>query len=97
LRRNTSIVFPVTLRLGLSDGSTQDVSLPVDIWARGREFAATVEVRAPVTGARLWPDPFVPDWNSDNDTWGTPPSGTEAATPATTGGLSGLPGHSVAQ
>jgi hypothetical protein len=97
LRRNTSIVFPVTLRLGLSDGSTQDVSLPVDIWARGREFAATVEVRAPVTGARLWPDPFVPDWNSSNDTWGTPPPGTGAASPATTGGLSGLPGHPVAQ
>jgi hypothetical protein len=97
LRRNTSIVFPVTLRLGLSDGSTQDVSLPVDIWARGREFAATVEVRAPVTGARLWPDPFVPDWNSANDTWGTPPPGTDAASPATTGGLSGLPGPSVAQ
>jgi hypothetical protein len=97
LRRNTSIVFPVTLRLKLSDGSTQDVSLPVDIWARGRQFAATVAVRAAVTGARLWTDPFVPDWNPSNDTWGTPPPGAEAAGPATTGGLSGLPGHPVAQ
>ena len=97
LRRNTSIVFPVTLRLGLSDGSTQDVSLPVDIWAQGSAFAATVEVRAPVTGARLWPDPFVPDMNSTNDTWGTPPLGGTTASPSTTGGLSGLPGHPVAQ
>ena len=97
LRRNTSIVFPVTLRLGLSDGSTQDVSLPVDIWAQGSAFAATVEVRAPVTGARLWPDPFVPDMNSTNDTWGTPPPGGTTASPSTTGGLSGLPGHPVAQ
>jgi hypothetical protein len=97
LRRNTSIVFPVTLRLGLSDGSTQDVSLPVDIWAQGNAFAATVEVRAPVTGARLWPDPFVPDMNSTNDTWGTPPPGGTTASPSTTGGLSGLQGHPVAQ
>jgi hypothetical protein len=97
LRRNTSIVFPVTIRLKLSDGSTQDVSLPVDIWARSREFAATVAVRAAVTGARLWTDPFVPDWNPSNDTWGTPPPGAGAAGPATTGGLSGLPAHPVAQ
>ena len=97
LRRNTSIVFPVTLRLGLSDGSTQDVSLPVDIWAQGSAFAATVEVRAPVTGARLWPDPFVPDMNSTNDTWGTPPPGGTTASPSTTGGLSGLQAHPVAQ
>jgi hypothetical protein len=97
LRRNTSIVFPVTLRLNLSDGSTQDVSLPVDIWARSREFAATVAVRSPVVGARLWTDPFVPDWNPSNDTWGTPPPGVGTAGPATTGGLSGLPAHPVAQ
>ena len=97
LRRNTSIVFPVTLRLGFSDGSTQDVSLPVDIWAQGSAFAATVEVRAPVTGARLWPDPFVPDMNSTNDTWGTPPPGGTTASPSTTGGLSGLQAHPVAQ
>ncbi len=97
LRRNTSIVFPVTLRLKLSDGSTQDVSLPVDIWARGREFAATVAVRESVVGARLWTDPFVPDWDPSNDTWGTPPPGAGTAGPATTGGLSGLPGHPVAQ
>ncbi len=97
LRRNTSIVFPVTLRLKLSDGSTQDVSLPVDIWARSREFAATVAVKSAVVGARLWTDPFVPDWNTSNDTWGTPPPGAGTAGPATTGGLSGLPGHPVAQ
>ncbi len=72
LRRNTSIVFPVTLRLKLSDDTTQDVSLPVDIWARSTEFAATVAVKAAVVGARLWPERFVPDWNSSNDTWGTP-------------------------
>jgi len=97
LRRHTSIVFPVTLRLRFGDGSTQDVSLPVDIWGLGSQFAATVQVKGPVTGARLWTDPFVPDWDPTNDTWGTPPPGGDPAGPATTGGLSGLPAKPVAQ
>ncbi len=87
LRRNTTIVFPVTLRLALSDGSTQDVSLPVDIWAHGDQYDAVVEVKARVTGARLWVDPFVPDWNPSNNVWGTPPPGADLAGTATAGGL----------
>jgi hypothetical protein len=73
LRRNTSIPFPVRLRVAYGDGSTQDFSLPVNIWARGNHFDAVVPVRRAVTGVRLWPDPSVPDWNSSNDTWGNPP------------------------
>ncbi|MFN2635543.1 MAG: M1 family metallopeptidase [Gemmatimonadaceae bacterium] len=73
LRRNTPIVFPVRLRIALSDGTTQDFSLPVNIWAGGTRFEAVLPVRANVTGARLWPDPSVPDWNAANDTWGNAP------------------------
>jgi hypothetical protein len=73
LRRNTSIPFPVRLRVSYADGTTQDFSLPVNIWAGGNRFLAVLPVRGPVTGARLWPDPSVPDWNSANDTWGNPP------------------------
>jgi Peptidase family M1 domain len=73
LTKNTSIPFPISMRLALADGSTQDVHLPVDIWSRGDIFKATVTVKSPVTGARLWPDGVVPDWNPSNDTWGTPP------------------------
>jgi len=87
LKRNTTIVFPVTMRLALSDGSTQDVSLPVDIWAHGERYDAVVEVKARVTGARLWVDPFVPDWNPSDDVWGTPPPGADLAGTATAGGL----------
>jgi hypothetical protein len=89
LHKMTTIPFPVTLRLALSDGTTQDVSLPVDIWGTGDTYDAVVPVKARVTGARLWPDGFVPDWNPANDTWGTPPAGTDpTTTPASTGGLS---------
>jgi hypothetical protein len=73
LRRNTSIPFPVRLRVAYSDGSIQDFSLPVNIWARGNVFDAVIAVRGPVTGVRLWPDASVPGWNSSNDTWGKPP------------------------
>lgn len=78
LRRNTSIPFPVRLRIGYADGTTQDVNLPVNIWSHGSHFEAVIPARARVIGVRLWPDPSVPDWNSSNDTWGNPPSGNPA-------------------
>ena len=73
LRRNTSVPFPVRLRVGYADGTTRDFSLPINIWARGNRFDAMLPGRGPVTGVRLWPDPSVPDWNPSNDTWGNPP------------------------
>lgn len=82
LRRNTSIPFPVRLRVAYADRTTQDFSLPVNIWSGGNRFEAVLPVRATVTGVRLWPDPSVPDWNSANDTWGTPPP-ANAARPVT--------------
>ncbi len=73
LHRMTSVPFPVSLRVACADGTTQDFSLPVHIWARSNRFEAVIPVRATVTGVRLWPDPSVPDWNPSNDTWGSPP------------------------
>ncbi len=86
LRRHTSIPFPVEMRLKLSDGSTQDVKLPVDVWYLGDVYTATIPVRAPLAGARLWPDGTVPDFNSSNDTWGSAPPADPLGT-VTTGGL----------
>jgi hypothetical protein len=75
LRRNTSIPFPVRLRVAYADGTTQDFSLPVNVWARSNRFDAVLPARGNVTGVRLWPDASVPDWNASNNTWGTPPAG----------------------
>jgi Peptidase family M1 domain len=86
LRRHTSIPFPVELRLKLSDGSTQDVKLPVDVWFLGDRYTATIPVRSPLAGARLWPDGTVPDFNSSNDTWGSAPP-EDRMGPVTGGGL----------
>jgi hypothetical protein len=79
----------VKLRLRFSDNSTQDVSLPVDIWARGDRFDAVIPVKGTVTGVRLWPDGAAPDWNGANDAWGAAPAGAPPNTPSTSGGLSG--------
>jgi hypothetical protein len=89
LRRNTPVPFPVKLRLHLADNSTQDVSLPVDIWAHGGRFDAVIPVKGTVTGARLWPDGVVPDWDSSNDAWGAAPAAPPPNAPSTSGGLSG--------
>jgi hypothetical protein len=75
LRRSTSVVFPVRLRLKYASGATGDFSLPVNIWSKGDQFGAVITVPQRVVGARLWPDPSVPDWNHSNDAWGdAPPS-----------------------
>lgn len=86
VRRATSIPFPVTIRLKLNDGTTQDVKLPVEVWTRTERYTAVVPVSRPVVGARLWPDAHVPDWNSSNDTWGDPPA-PDKPTPSTSGGI----------
>jgi hypothetical protein len=86
LRRVTEVPFPVTMRLKLSNSTTQDVKLPVDIWDHSNRYTATISVERPVVGVRLWPDPHVPDWNASNDTWGDAPL-ADRLTPSTSGGL----------
>jgi hypothetical protein len=88
LRRNTPVPFPIRMRLLFRDNTTQDVAIPVEVWSQGERIQAVVAVRAPVIGARLWPDGVVPDWNATNDAWGTPVPLTASAA-ATAGGLSG--------
>jgi len=89
LSKHSDIPFPVELRLKLADGSTQDARLPALIWKDGDRYVAAIPVRGAVVGARLWPDPTVPDWNDANDAWGDAPP-AEPAGPVTSGGLTSL-------
>jgi hypothetical protein len=87
LRRYTRVVFPVTVRLKLTDGATSDFHLPVDIWAAGMTADVEIPVTAHVVGARLWPNRVaVPDFRPANDVWGDAPAGDPPG-PATSGGL----------
>ncbi len=95
LRRNSTVPFPVHMRLRFNDNSTEDVNLPVEIWSQGQRYQAVIAVKAKVIGARLWPGDVVPDWDATNDVWGTPPAAEPDAS-ATTGGLSGdIHGHAM--
>jgi hypothetical protein len=74
LHRSTPVVFPVRLRLKYSNGTTGDFTLPVNLWANGDRVDAVIAVPQRVVGARLWPDPSMPDWSHSNDTWGDAPA-----------------------
>ena len=71
--RRTDVLFPPAIRLKYADGSTEDIRFPVEVWARGASVSLTAPARGQVVGARLWPDPSVPDWNAANDVWGDAP------------------------
>jgi Peptidase family M1 domain len=86
LRRVSSAPFPVRMRLRFEDGTTQDVAIPVEVWARSDRYEAVIGVTGRVVGARLWPDGVVPDWNAANDSWGTPPAAASPTAPSTSGG-----------
>jgi hypothetical protein len=85
VRRHTSVPFPILVRLRMSDGTMLDVRAPVQVWHGTDRYTLSVPINNPVVGARLWPDPNVPDWNKGNDIWGSPPPAD--AIPSTGGGL----------
>ncbi|MEK6613104.1 MAG: M1 family metallopeptidase [Gemmatimonadota bacterium] len=71
--RKTGVIFPPAVRVKYEDGTTEDLRFPVDVWARGASVSLAARARGKVTGARLWPDATVPDWNAANDAWGEAP------------------------
>jgi hypothetical protein len=85
VRRLTSVPFPIVARLRMADGSYLDVRAPALVWSGADRYTLSVPVTSTVVGARLWPDPSVPDWNPLNDTWGSPPP--QDASGVTGGGL----------
>src|SRR5262249_9547823 len=96
LRRVGSIPFPVTMRLKLNDGLSQDVRLPVEIWTHTDRYTAPIPEPRAVVGVRLGPAPNVPDGNSANNIWGSAPA-ADAATASTAGGTAPpIPGSSTA-
>ena len=93
LTRHSRVPFPVTVRLALAGGRTQDVRLPVAMWsecattsASCSRSTASVAVSDDVVGARLWPDGASIDWDESNDSWGRAPAKTRRV-PVTSGGL----------
>lgn len=82
LKNVTGVPFPVTVRLKLVAGTVYEMKLPVEIWANGDTFEVPIVDTKPVSGVRIFPDPSVPDWNPDNNTWGDAPD-SDPARPVT--------------
>ncbi len=75
LRSLGAAVMPVELELAFTDGSTQVVKLPVEIWYGGNRYVYRFLTGKVIVRARVNPDGQFPDLVPGNDVW-TAPAGT---------------------
>jgi hypothetical protein len=88
LRNAGGIPMPVELALSMDDGSTQKLTLPVEIWFGGATYTAVVPGPRKVNSVTVDPESRYPDVRRDNNRWpaGVTQTGTlKAAPPASTG------------
>jgi len=62
-------VAPVELQLTFSDGTTQLLRYPVEIWYKGDRYTAMISTEKTVTAATVNPDGQFPDINAGNNGW----------------------------
>ncbi|MFL5402238.1 MAG: M1 family metallopeptidase [Gemmatimonadales bacterium] len=80
LRSATSMPMPVELDLRLDDGTTQRLSLPVDVWLGGGRYTAVVPGPRKVVGVTLDPKNVYPDVRRENNRWDAPKTAEAAPT-----------------
>jgi hypothetical protein len=78
LRNAGGIPMPVELALVMDDGSTQRLTLPVEIWFGGATYTAIVSGPKKVGSVTLDPDARYPDVRRENNRW--PPAGPQSET-----------------
>jgi hypothetical protein len=69
LSNRGEMVMPAELRLTFSDGRTETVKLPVDMWNLGRSFMYRVPGTRTVTRVELDPRSVYPDIARGNNRW----------------------------
>jgi len=62
-------VAPVELLLTYSDGSTQLMHYPVEIWYKGDKYSAMIATDKTIVAATVNPDGQFPDINPSNNAW----------------------------
>ena len=70
LRNAGRMPMPVELSLVMDDGTTERLSLPVEVWFGGDRYAALVPGPRRVTGVTIDPEGRYPDVNRGNSRWG---------------------------
>ena len=79
--RSTPMPMPVELDLRMNDGTTQHLSLPVDVWSGGPRYTAIVAGPKTVVGVTVDPKNWYPDVQRQNNRWDAPRT-TSGAAPA---------------
>jgi aminopeptidase N len=69
LRNVGGMPMPVELALLLDDGSTQRLTLPVEIWLHGDRFTAVIPGPRKVNSVIVDPDGRYPDLRRENNRW----------------------------
>jgi hypothetical protein len=72
LRSVGAMPMPVELALVMDDGTTQRLSLPVEVWYAGDRYAALIPGPRKVTGVTIDPEGWYPDVNRENNAWPAP-------------------------
>jgi hypothetical protein len=60
----------VELALMMDDGTTERVTLPVEVWFRGSRYTAVIPGPRKVNAAVIDPDGWYPDVDRTNNRWG---------------------------
>jgi hypothetical protein len=79
LRSVSPMPMPVDLRLRMDDGSTQQLSLPVEIWYGGNRYSVLVQGPKKVISATIDPRNIYPDVRRENNSWAAPTASTAPA------------------
>jgi hypothetical protein len=79
LRSATSMPMPVELELRMNDGTTQKLSLPVDVWLGGSRYTAIVPGPKTVIGVTIDPKNWYPDVRRQNNRWDAHRTTSEAS------------------
>jgi hypothetical protein len=81
LRSATPVPMPVELSLRMNDGTTQHLTLPVEVWQGGGRYTAVVPGPKVVVGVTVDPKNLYPDVRRENNRWDAPRTTSGATTP----------------
>ncbi|EGV43222.1 M1 family peptidase [Bizionia argentinensis JUB59] len=69
VENNGEIPMPVELQVTYTDNTTENVSLPVEIWQRGNSWTHLLKTKKDVKQVVLDPNKMLADIDTANDTW----------------------------
>jgi len=69
LQNNHQLIMPVTLEITETNGHSERVKLPVEIWETGGKYTFWFHSKSPLVKVVVDPDKMLPDVNAANNVW----------------------------